>query len=513
MTNKNSSIKFISAILSGLLLTCSFPSICIDWIVWFAIVPLLIASNNLSSKKCFYLGLTTGLAHYLTLIYWLIYTFRTYGNLPIYLCVVILLLLSVYLSFYIALFAVALSKLRRNSLIYFIMIPVLWVALEYVRSFFLTGFPWELIGHSQFENLTIIQISDIFGVYGVSFLIVLSNATLFSIFTYLAKENSVSKTVIITVASAFALIFGMAWFYGVWRIQSIDDLIAKQPCKRIAIIQGNIDQSQKWNPDLQVKTMQKYINLSFTVKKFKPDIIVWPETAASFYFLYDMKLSAMIIKAVNEANSDFLIGAPFFISKGKILEYYNSAYLINHDGNILGKYDKVHLVPFGEYVPFKKWLPFLGKMTQCADDFQSGDKGVVIDWNNYKIGAQICYEIIFPNLSRQMVDNGAELLINITNDAWFGNTSAPYQHFSMAVFRAIENKRSLVRSANTGISGFINPIGRIIEQTPIFQQAAITNSMPMLRTKTIYTRFGDVFAMLCLAAALVFTGSQLCYNK
>jgi apolipoprotein N-acyltransferase len=189
--------------------------------------------------------------------------------------------------------------------------------------------------------------------------------------------------------------------------------------------------------------------------------------------------------------------------------YYNSAYLVGREGKVHGKYDKVHLVPFGEYVPLKRWLPFLGKMVEQVGDFRSGEKGETLDWGKYRLGIQICYEIIFPGLSRAMVNNGSGLLINITNDAWFGRTSAPFQHFSMAIFRAIENRRSLVRAANTGISGFVDPAGRVVAKTHVFEKTMITGNLPIFGQTTIYSRFGDLFANVCTAAALILIALNL----
>jgi apolipoprotein N-acyltransferase len=210
----------------------------------------------------------------------------------------------------------------------------------------------------------------------------------------------------------------------------------------------------------------------------------------------------MVQKGIQNAGTSFLIGSPSFIQSENGIKYYNSAYLINPDGKIQGKYDKVHLVPFGEYVPFKKWLPFLGKMVEEVGDFWPGEKGSTIKWGNYKLGVQICFEIIFPGLSRAVVNNNAALLVNLTNDAWYGNSCAPYQHFSMTVFRAIENRKALVRSANTGISGFIDPVGRIIAETALFSDAVLTRSVPIIFMTTFYTRFGDLFAIACLVSVL-----------
>jgi len=281
-------IKIALAISSGLLLTGSFPNVNFSWLAWFAFVPLLISLRDLSFKKSFFLGFLTGLIHYLTLIYWLIYTMRTYGHLPWYLCVVVLLLFSAYLALYFAVFSAAASRLLSKPSVLFLMIPVFWVGLEYIRSFFLSGFPWELIGYSQFNALHILQISDIFGVYGVSFLVALSNATIFIAFLYLTGLNwqgeKITKKLALFSISVFALIFIISWSYGALRIKSIDGLVAKSVSKRVAVVQGNIKQSEKWDKAFQLATIKKYIDLSHPAKKQKADLVVWPETAAPFLF-------------------------------------------------------------------------------------------------------------------------------------------------------------------------------------------------------------------------------------
>lgn len=506
-TDKIDRLKIILAVSSGFLLTLSFPRTGISWLAWFALVPLLIALRDLSPKKGLYLGLCAGFAHYLSLVYWLAYTMKTYGHLPLYLSVVILLLFSAYLALYVGIFSMALTRLCTNSLFCLFMTPLLWVSLEYIRSFFLTGFPWELIGYTQFDSLHMIQIADIFGVYGVSFCIALSNAAIFLAFLYLTgkewQEEAVKTRLAAGSIMSLVLIVGLVWLYGKWRIQSIHELSSDSPSARVTVVQGNIGQDKKWSPAFQRASTEKYIKLSLLAKEQKPDLIVWPETATPFYFLHNTGLSKMVQRGIHDIGVDFLIGSPSFRRGRNNIEYYNSAYLVGPEGNIYGKYDKAHLVPFGEYVPLKKLLPFLGKIVEHAGDFRSGEKGHTIQWGEYRLGVQICYEMIFPNLSRAMTKNNAALLVNITNDAWFGRSSAPYQHFSMAIFRAVENRRSIIRSANTGISGFIAPSGRVIASTQLFTDATMTRTVPILDEKTLYSRFGDLFAMACLVLTLI----------
>jgi len=499
-------LNFFLAVLSGLLLTLSFPKVGVSWLAWFALLPLLAALRTLSPKNGFYLGLCAGLAHYLTLVYWLAYTMSTYGHLPLYASVPILLLLSAYLALYVAIFSMSLTFFRGPAFLVF-MIPCVWVSLEYFRSFLFTGFPWELIGYTQFNVLHLIQISDIFGVYGVSFCIVLSNAAIFLAYLCVTgkhwQETRIKARLAAGSVGTLALILCFVWFYGNWRIHSVQKLISHSPSIKAAIVQGNINQAKKWDPAFQLSSTVKYINLSLLTKKHKPDLVVWPETATPFYFLHNARLSEMVKKGVHDTGTDFLIGSPSFNLGKDRVEYYNSAYLIGPEGNVYDRYDKAHLVPFGEYIPFKKWLPFLGKMVEGVGDFNPGKKGHTIKWGDLRLGIQICYEIIFPHLSRAMVKNHASVLINITNDAWYGRSSAPNQHFSMTVFRAVENRRSIIRAANTGISGFIDPCGKVMAATPLFEDATITRPVPVIEEMTFYSRFGDLFAMACLGITLI----------
>ena len=498
-----------------MLLTGAFPKIGLDWLAWIALVPLLYALKDLSAGASFRIGFIGGLVHFISLLYWLVPVMRTYGYLPMYLSVTILILLAAILAIFIALFAAALTAVGRKPAMYLTMLPLIWVALEYIRSFIFSGFPWEFLGYSQYNRLQLIQISDILGVYGLSALIALVNGAIFITVLFFLKRRwlhtDISKR--LTAGSISALILGvvLTGSYGHWRLKTIDGLIAAAPKTRVSVVQGNIDQAVKWDPAFQISTIKKYNRLSSTVIKKRPDLIVWPESATPFYFLYDIALSEKVFEGIGRAATDYLIGSPSFVRTEGVTEYYNSAYLIAPEEKTVGKYDKTHLVPFGEYVPFKKWLPFLGKMVAQVGDFRAGKVGKTLPWRKGQLGIQICYEIIFPGLSRAMVKNNASMLINITNDAWFGKTSGPYQHFSMTVFRAVENRRSLVRSANTGISGFIDPAGRILASTRLLQDAVATQMVPLLKEKSIYTNIGDLFARACLAVVLLIALLEL-YN-
>lgn len=486
---------------SGLLMTMAFPKLDFSWCAWFALVPLLMALREASARQGFCLGVTAGITHYVGLLYWLAHTMHLYGYLPMYQSVSILIVMAFILSIFFGIFG-WLTAARIDSPNQLWLLPAVWTTLEYIRTYIFTGFPWGFLGHSQYKQLWIIQISDLIGAYGISFLIVFINTSLFvcfaSFFRYKWKDVRVRPWTVIISLSISGIMLGATLYYGRQRVNMIDTSLQKAPKVKIALIQGNIDQSIKWEPSFQNSTIKRYNRLSHFSLSARPELIVWPETATPFYLNYNNELTQKILTAVKKSKTPHLIGSPSVIVKNEEVQYYNSAYLINKDGAIIEKYDKVHLVPFGEYVPLKTYFPFIGKMVEQIGDFRSGKKGGILAWEKANLGIQICYEIIFPELSRAMVGNGADLLVNITNDAWFGATSAAYQHFSMAVFRAVENKRSLARSANTGISGFIDPVGRILNTTPLQEEKVLTLAVPIIKESTVYTRFGDIFAKACL---------------
>ena len=505
------------AVLSGLLLSGSFPRFGTPALAWVALVPLLFVIRDLPVGERFRLGMVTGLVHYLTLIYWLTITMQTYGGLPWYASIGFLFLLSSYLALYIGTFAALLIPLAPTPFRCFVMTPSLWVALEFVRAKALTGFPWELLGYSQYKALQIIQISDIFGVYGVSFLVATGNAGLLLGWLFLKKQNWRQHIVTgKTAGSVFLvgiLLLSITFFYGEWRLATVRRDMAKAPKIRAAVIQGNIAQDVKWNPAFQNASVETYLHLSENAALETPELIVWPETATPFYLFRNAGLTQRIQEGIKAADASFIIGSPSAEEDKNGMHYYNSAYLISPEGTLLGKYDKAHLVPFGEYVPCQKWLPFVSRIVTAIGDFSAGQSGAVISSPAGRLGVQICYEMIFPSLSRLAAKNQADLLVNITNDAWFGRSSAPYQHFSMAVLRAVENRRSVVRAANTGISGFVDPVGTVVTRTPLFEEAALTRSIPVMTAETVYTRWGDWFPLACCIWILLFSIKNAVTNR
>ncbi len=487
--------NLLLAILSGILLTVSFPPGNFSFVAWFALVPLLKSIQTDSPSNAFRLGLVSGLAHYLTLMYWIIVVLKHYGNLNILVALFALLLLSLYLSLYVALFSSLTSRLTDSPFSPLLM-ACYWVALEYLKAHLMTGFPWCLLGYTQYGQLHLIQLADLSGVYGIGFLIVLVNGLIFRIFT--RSPRQVGMILKRELPIPVLLLVG-TWIYGHYHISGID--VDGQPGHRVraAVIQANIDQSVKWDPAHQVETVQTYHRLTRSARAFHPELIVWPETSLPFFFQDNPKFSPGIFSVAEESGAILVFGSPAYKRHRGAIHYYNRAYMISPDTRQIKYYDKMHLVPFGEYVPLKKYLPFISSLVEAAGDFAPGEKLTSLKTGGLSLGILICFEAIFPDLARALTRDGATILVNITNDAWFGMTSAPYQHLSMAVFRAVENRRPMIRAANTGFSAFIGPTGTIRSRSDLFAAEVLTGSVTAASSNlTFYSRFGDLFAISLL---------------
>jgi len=488
-----------ASLLSGTLLVLSFPKYGGPVTAWIALLPLFYAITGVTTREAFKYGFLAGFTAFNGTLYWIVYVVVKYGNLPVYTGIFALLMLVSYLALYLGIFSSAIVYLRKQGFREIYTAPIIWVILEYLKSNLFTGFPWENLGHSQHSFLSLIQISDIVGVYGISFVIVLANRAVFDLIV--SPKDSI-KMPVIHSAIALTLIFAII-LYGTWRIKGISAALTSASNIPVTIVQGNIDQNIKWNPAYQTETMRIYRSLTLEAVPEEGGLIIWPETATPFYFQQNNHLSKMVMDVALTAKSWLLFGSPSYGKEPGGIEYFNSAFLVSPQGTIAGKYDKVHLVPYGEYVPLRKYFPFISKLVVGIGDFKSGQGYIPIESPWGRAGVLICYEGIFSYAGRAYSNQGAQLLINITNDAWFGNTSAPYQHLSMAVFRAVENRLYLLRAANTGISAIIDPTGAIVHKTELFEPAAIRSQVKSLTGNTFYAAHGDLFALICLALGVI----------
>ena len=314
-------------------------------------------------------------------------------------------------------------------------------------------------------------------------------------------EKSKKKFIL---AAVVILIIAGVLIYGVNRSRQIDAVLENAAGIEVSLIQGNIDQSIKWNDGFQKETINIYEQLSLQNAPAKGGLIVWPETALPFNYQDANQFQKQVRDISLKTKSWFIFGSTSYENSKDDTNYYNSAYLLSPAGEIKGKYNKVHLVPYGEYVPLRNVFPFIKKLTAGMGDFTAGTGYYPLTMDNKKIGILICYEGILPFAARTYKKEGAELLVNITNDAWFGATSAPFQHFSMAVFRAVETRLYLVRAANTGISAIINPQGEIVAKTNIFEKAALKENVKYSNIQTIYAKYGDILVFVCFGLVVFF---------
>jgi apolipoprotein N-acyltransferase len=505
------------AVASGLLLPFCFPRFDVGLLAWVALIPLHIALDGLRRSQAFWLGWLSGMIGFTGIMAWVVTAMHTYGKVPLVISYAILLLLTAYLGFFVAIYSAGLAWFRTLVPRYGLFAaPCLWVTLELVRTHLLSGLPWSLLGYSQYRQLDLIQIADHLGVYGVSFLIILANVALAELYLWLMPLFRGFRPARLPweLVTTSAMLIGLSWAYSTSLIAS-EGIQRPKTTVQVGVVQPNIDQAMKWDQAFREETLRRYDQLTASLG-YGSDLVIWPEAATPFVYerepVYQLKLMAM----ANRAAAPLLFGSPAIRFNADRKPYLlNSAYLLSPDGQLLGRYDKQHLVPFGEYIPLKSSvLFFLDKLVEGIGDFQAGPGPTILSFEQkashegtaprpVKFGVVICYEVIFPDLVRRMAASGAEFLVTITNDAWFGDSSAPSQHFSMVVFRSVENHLAFARAANTGISGFIDPFGRIIEASPIFTQTALQATIPVRQPYTFYSRHGDVFAYGCMIISVL----------
>ncbi|MCM8812963.1 MAG: apolipoprotein N-acyltransferase [Candidatus Omnitrophica bacterium] len=438
-------------LLSAGLLCLSFSPINAGFAAWVALVPWLSAIAERSGKQRAALSLLCGFPFFLITLSWV-------GHVT----VIGLLILCAYLSVYFICFGAAASLLSKPCARTLLLLAGFWTALEYFRSTYIWGgFGWALLGYSQYRNLSLIQCADIVGVWGVSFLIVFFNLTLYAVWRALERKqpfshmfSSVALPLLIST-----ILLADAYTYGQSRLGRAF------PCPEvtISVVQPNIAQEEKWSGWAADRIVQRHIFLSRQAARENPDLIIWPETAVPGYLLDDARFFNAVSGAAESLHTNLLVGSARE-SAGKMPQTYNSAFLINRNGRVVDFYDKIHLVPFGEYIPGRPFLNFLEQFGIA--DFTPGTTFTIFPvqtsaGGTVRIGVLICFEDIFPRLVQKFRKEGAEILVTITNEAWFQRSDEPQQHLAISVFRAIENRCWFIRCANTGISGFIDSHGRI----------------------------------------------------
>jgi apolipoprotein N-acyltransferase len=450
-----------------------------------ALVPLLIVLGRpaMSERRPVLLGLTTGVVGFSGTLYWLTDVMTTFGDLSRGVAAAVALLLIVYLSLYPALVAHVVGRgVRAFGPRALWAAPLVWAASEWARGHVMTGFPWVPLGNSQIDVAPIAQAASLVGVYGLSALVMLGSVAL----AWLVVGPP-GRGRVLPVAAVAALITGTA-VWGALRLSS-QALVRTGTPVRVALVQGNVAQGQKWDPAFEDAIYRRYLALSRAGVARGATLVVWPESATPFFFEDDPDAEATRLLA-RETGARLFIGSDQIERAAKRL--YNSAFLIQPTGSVGGIYRKIHLVPFGEYVPLESILSFAGPLVEQVGGFAAGDTLTIFRIREGAFSTAICYEAVFPELSREAVLRGSQLLTSITNDAWFGRSSAPWQHFAMARMRSVETGRYLARAANTGVSALVDPYGNVIQATPLFEEAVSVGEVRFLDGTTLYVRIGDV---------------------
>lgn len=473
-------LRLILITISALLMSLSFHPLGLHFLAWFGLIPLLFAIENATASTHFKTGLLFGFLFSLFSLFWIVF-------LQIPTTVKILMIVGMIILFlYIGLYFGTGLLIAKQIGIWFL--PFVIAGLEFVRGFGEIGFPWLSLGYTQARYPLIIQQASLYGIYGVSFWLVLLNVALYTVLTMRTV-----KYVLIT-----GLIFLLPLIYGIRRM--------KQPTENymsIGVIQPDIDPNLKFDRSMKQETFRRLLSLTVMCADRAleqtgnlPELIIWPETATPVFLTSPGRYQDLVVELADRINVPVFSGTPLLNRTN--YELYNGAVLIEPGKGVVQEYKKIHLVPFGEHIPFDRYVPLFRKINLGEGDYAPGSEYTVFRTNNIRFSCLICFESIFPELSHVFVKRGAELLVNITNDGWFGKISGPQQHNDMAILRTVENGVPLARSANNGISMVVDQYGRVLKETTLFEEDFIFCNIPADEDVTLYRRFGYVYPVACL---------------
>jgi len=529
---------WLLVILSALLQVLIFPLPGLYVLSWFALAPLVVAllrarpagDLEINDKvklqaatpgQAFVLAYVCGILWYAGTCYWIYNTMHEFGGLSAPMALLALFLFCLYLGLYHGLFGLLLSLImgsERDHRRVLVAAPFLWVGVELARTR-ITGFPWNLLGIAQIDNIALCRITAWTGVYGISFEVMLVNVALAAVFLVPRKKRGALLAA--ALASAAVLQAG--------RLIEAPLAVADHAA---LLVQANIPVSADWTRDYFEQTLRQLADLSLTsavtnasatasdqtsqaetshpeTTHAKIDLIVWPESPAPFYTndpLFRSTLSDLARRSQKWIVAGSIGTSSATQSGGQGSQVFNSAVLVSPNGESAGRYDKVHLVPFGEYLPFPRLFAFAGGLTKEVGEFGRGTSRAPLNAGGIRLGVFICYESVFPDEVRQFADQGAQVFVNISNDGWYGDSGAYAQHLNQTRMRAIENARWLLSATDTGVTASIDPWGRVAAEVPRKQRAALIAPYAVTSVTTFYTRHGDWFAYLC---AIISMGALL----
>lgn len=495
------------ALLSGLLLVLCFPHASLSLLALVALAPL-VASICLprSRPRVFFLGYITGLIFFAGTCSWIYDVMRAYGHLPVAAAGGVLLLFVVAFALFFGFFTLLVGELaRRWQLLALAAVPFAWVAVEWLRTYvFFGGFPWNLLGYAVVAHPAWIQPAAYTGVYGISFLVAAINTLIAGYWLAPSPRRAGLLAAVLVVLAG-----GELWF---WTLPAF-------PTDRTALlVQTNLPQQEEFDsawvrnhPDEMAALEQMTLEAVRRAPDPGPDLVVWPEVPVSIYFHLDPAIRGRFLQLAQATRSHLILGIiDYRADEDDGRQYpFNSAVLLSSSGRFVAQYDKVHLVPFGEYLPLGDWLDFLGPLVAEVSAFRPGSGAAVLPAEDVRLGAFICFEAVFPALVRRFPQQGAELLVNISNDGWFGRSAAAGQHLNMARMRAVETRRFLLRATNTGITAVIDPLGRVVAEAPTHVRATLTAGYAYRSQQSFYVLNGDWFAALCALLTLAALARKL----
>lgn len=473
---------------------------------YIALVPLFFCMRKGANLwKAAICGLLFGTTSSFILLNWIAFTVSVYGKLGLFLGLLSALMLSVYCGIYVSIFSLlTTAAVKRFGKPGILSAPFFWSGTEIVRTKLQIGFPWLLFGYSQYGDYYARQFAAFGGVIGTGFLLVLVNVLFYLSLEYFIDGPRKRSAALFLAALTAVLFMHLPGFLSRGESFAATD----HQSLLVSAIQPNIDLLKKWDEEFQGETIRILESLTEDQVREGVDLIIWPETALPFFFFWDAEPTVMVRNFVKRIKKPVITGVPWYEARdgGK---YFNSIVLISPAGKIVKRYNKIKLVPFGEYVPFRKVLFFVEKITEGGEDFSRGERVKLLSWGNVNVVPTVCYEAIFPQLSVEGVNLGGTLLVNLTNDAWFGDTLAPYQQLYMAAYRSVETGRYMVRVSNSGISAVIDQHGRVEISIGLFTRGRVMAWVKPLSGMTFYVKNANFINLVIISGSIILIGGTI----
>lgn len=487
--------RFLLAAVSGALFGLAFPNAGIGWFAFIALAPLLVAVTCARSMwEVFFLGWLSQTVAWLIMVPWVVRVMSHYGGLPYVTGVLLFCAMALLLGLYGALFAVLVRLIRPDERFRtWLLVPLAWAAVELARTYLITGFPWNLVAAAVVDYTPLIQIDRAAGPYLLGCLVVLPSIVIAWLVTQ--RPRGMQRAFVVGISAVVLFVWWTTGYVAMkWRGMGVEEPASA------ALLQPDISQELRWNSANVVAIFQKMMAMTAEAAGHGVDVVIWPESTVPLSYATTGFFRDAIETLSHERGVDVILGS-VADDPERPDGVWNSAFLVS-GGKTIGRYDKIRLVPFGEYVPLRKMLSFAQKLVHAVGDFEPGTSDFPLV-GKFAYGPAICYEIVFPQIARMQVKHGADVLVTITNDAWYDGTSAPRQHLNQARLRAVETDRYLLRAATTGISAVVNPTGELVQQLPMGRTGIIYARFARHRAMTPYVRYGDWFAWLAVAVVII----------